>query len=332
MRIAPFLLISTMLAGCGSAAVSTPPPAVEARPRDWPPYVGPRLRVAVSPFAEEEPNRPQLDAAGFKEIAPLLEEQLVTELVRTGRLTVLERKQLKKVAGEVDLAYGDMAEYFAKSEKVEKGRFLQAQAVFTGAVTEFEPDAAGLSGGVTVGGVGASAGVKTARVGIEVRLVDTTTGKVLQATHAEGTAQRIEGEAGIRYLGIQIGGAGYYKTPLGRATRAALDQAVDFILREVGTIAWEAPIVAADAAGRLTVRGGADVNVKKGDAFDVIVPGRQARDAAPARTASAADRVWGRLVIDDVQAETSTGHLLDGRPTPPQGAVIRQPARPATAR
>src|SRR5512140_871281 len=157
-RVASLSLVC--LLACGG---STPPPVAgpEAKPRDWPAYVGPRLRVAVATFAEEEPNRPQLEQAGFKDIAPLLEEQLVTELVRSGRVTVLERKQLKKVAGEVDLAYGDMAEYFAKTEKVEKGKFLQAQAMFTGAVTEFEPDAAGMSAGASLAGIGASAGMKT---------------------------------------------------------------------------------------------------------------------------------------------------------------------------
>lgn len=322
-RLVPFGLVISLLA-CGGTSAPPPVPAPEAKAKVWPAYVGPRLRVAVATFAEEEPNKPQLDQSGFKDIAPLLEEQLVTELVRTGRVTVLERKQLKKVAGEVDLAHGEMAEYFAKSEKVEKGKFLQAQAMFAGAVTEFEPDAAGLSGGVTVAGVGASAGYKTARVGIEVRLVDVTTGRVIEATHAEGTATRLEGEAGISYMGIKVGGGGYYKTPLGRATRAALDEAVQFILDKVGRIPWEAPIVASDPSGKVTIKGGADINLQRGDAFDVVLRARELLDADSGKSLGFVEDLWGKVIIDEVQPEVSLGHIVEGR-RPPPAAVIRQP-------
>ncbi len=319
---------------CGGSSAPSPqaaPPAVtgapvdvpEATPREYARHVGPKLRVAVTPFTEELPNQPQLAQAGFREIAPVLEEQLVTELVRTGRVTVLERKRLKKIAGEVDLGHGEMAEYFAKSEKVEKGKFLMAQAMFTGAVTEFEPDAAGLSGGVSVAGIGAEASKKTARVGIELRLVDTETGRIIEATHAEGTADRIEGEVSVSYLGIKIGGGGYYKTPLGRATRDALDKAVDFILAKLGDIPWQARIVGVEAPGKVMIRGGADIGLTAGDVFEVVVRARELLDPDNGNTLGFVEAVFGKLQVDEVQAEVSVGHMLDGQRLPPLNAVIR---------
>ena len=317
------LLALACVAGSLSCGSPPPPPPPEAAPRDYPRAMGPRLRVSVANFPDEEPNLPDLQQLGFKEIGPLLEEQLVTELVRTGRVTVLERKQLKKVAGEIDLGYGEMSEYFAKSEKVEKGKFLMAQAMFTGAVTIFEPDAEGFQGGVSVQGIGGSLGMKTARVGIDVRLVDVKTAKVIEATHAEGTASRMEGEAGISYLGIKIGGGGYYKTPLGRATRAALNKAVDFILAKVGDVPWEARIVSVEPPAKVVVKGGEDINLQPGDTFDVLVRAKELFDADSGTSLGFVEQPWGTVQIDEVQPEVSLGHMLEGKRVPPLNAVIR---------
>jgi outer membrane protein OmpA-like peptidoglycan-associated protein/curli biogenesis system outer membrane secretion channel CsgG len=320
------LVVLVLVAGCAGTKPAAPPPPPEAPARAYPDYAGPRLRVSIAGFADEEPNKPQLEALGFKDLAPLLEEQIITELVRTNRVTVLERKQLKKVAGEIDLGYGDMAQYFAKSEKVEKGKFLMAQAMFTGAITEFEPDAEGFSAGVTVASIGAKASAKVARVGIEVRLVDVQSGAVLESTHAEGTASRIEGEAGISYLGIKIGGGGYYKTPLGRATREALGKGIDFILDKIGAIPWEARLVSAEGPERVFVRGGADINLKPGDTFDVVVRANELLDPISGNSLGFAEAIFGRLAITEVQPEISIGRMVDGR-VPPLSAVIRSPGQ-----
>ncbi len=306
-----------------AAPKPTPQVAPEPTPRAYPEHRGPRLRVAIAAFTDNEPNLPQLNAAGMNGIAPLIEEQLVTELVRTGRVTVLERKQLKKVAGEVDLGQGEMAEYFAKSEKIEKGKFLMAQAMFAGAVTEFEPDAEGMHAGVMVSGVGASASANRARVGIEMRLIDTETGKVIEATHAEGTALRVEGEVGIPYIGLQIGAGAFYKTPLGRATREAIDKAIDFILAKLGPIPWEAPIVSVESPSRVILRGGNDINLQPNDVFDVIVRSREVVDPETGDHLSWVEVPWGRIKIIEVQPELSIGEMQDGAKTPPLKAVIR---------
>ena len=93
-------------------------------------YNGPKIRVAVGEFKELEGAEELFENMEW-EVAPSLTDQITTALVQSGRVAVLERQQIKKVTGNLDLE-GNLGKYFDKKTTAKKGKLLGAQAVLLG--------------------------------------------------------------------------------------------------------------------------------------------------------------------------------------------------------
>ena len=110
-----------------------------------------------------------------------------------------------------------------------------------GAVTEFEGNSGGTQGGLSgiIGGTfgailgGISGGVRKAHIAIDVRIIDAKTSRILAATSVEGEATDVNmgGALGGAFGGGALGGAlgGWKNTPIEKALRICIQQAVDFI-------------------------------------------------------------------------------------------------------
>lgn len=115
------------------------------------------------------------------------------------------------------------------------GQIEGAELLVTGAVTEFEPGTSGIGGGIgggswegVVGGV--LHGIRKFHIAIDVRVIDTRTSRLVAATSVEGTATDFN--LGGLAVGSHVGGGlgGYSKTPMEKAVRVALSEAVNFIV------------------------------------------------------------------------------------------------------
>ena len=179
-----------LLTGCPPGnqdkPVTSVSPAAQTASRVYAKYTGPKKRVAVSQFSAKGDFVAQY---GGYDIGGGLAAQLMTELVKTGRFVVVERTDLSSVLREQKLG----ATKLTNSETAAKlGQLTGAQLLVRGAVTEFSPRSEG--GGINLGGgfgtLGGLLGVssETAHVGIDLRLIDTTTGEIVKATNAVGEA------------------------------------------------------------------------------------------------------------------------------------------------
>ncbi|MGB0646909.1 MAG: CsgG/HfaB family protein, partial [Bradymonadia bacterium] len=151
-------------------------------------YNGPKIRVAVGEIKELEAALELYKELGWSGIGPSLTDQITTGLVNTGRVAVLERQQINKVIGNLKLEKESAsAKYFNQATTKKTGKLLGAQAILIGAVTEFEPDVSGADGGLNLGQLG---GLRyhtdKAVVGVDVRLVDQESGKILAAANGKG--------------------------------------------------------------------------------------------------------------------------------------------------
>ena len=76
-------------------------------------------------------------------------------------------------------------------------------------------------------------GVKNAHMAIDVRAVDTSTGRVLFATRVEGAASDYRTEVATRIGGgrttMPIALGTYNNTPMEKAIRVCIDKAVDYL-------------------------------------------------------------------------------------------------------
>ena len=232
-RPALFPLILLFLAGCStmeSTIQSQPTAHVESTvPQTLPPYSGPKARIAVA--------RMNVTAAkGNSAIGDGLRDMLVTTLMETNRFTVVERQDLNAILGEQELSASGAV---SQAARVKRGQIKGADLLVVGTVSEFEPHASGMGGGVggggwggvVLGGIGAM--TKKAHIGIDVRIIDAVTSEVIAAKH-------VVGEARDNALGALVGapvgggalGAGlgmYANTPTEKAVRVCIGEAVSFI-------------------------------------------------------------------------------------------------------
>lgn len=318
------LLGALALTGCGASPTGIPTPT-QTQKRVTIAQEGPKLRVAVGEFGVDPAVQAVLTEMKWEGITPLIAEQVVTGLTQSGRVAVLERSQLDKLIKNMKVETdSDTAEYFDQSTTAEKGKFLGAQVVFVGAITEVEPNVSGSSSGINVESLGnAKFHTDKAVVGIDVRLVDQETGRVLHAAHAQGVVSTEKFEGQLSYLNVDVGGQSWSKTPLGIATREAANDAIAQLTTAMKTIPWEAPVVGAQGE-KLFIGAGLNANLKKGDRFTLMSRGEAITDME-GNVIGYDERDIGQVEVQSVQDKMSvaTVNLTEEAAAPKRGDVVR---------
>ena len=195
-------------------------------------YNGPKARIAVARFENKTANARRWYSPA---IGDGMADMLTTALVNSGRYIVLERESLDTVLSEQDLgASGRIREDTAAAI----GEIEGAELLVVAAVTEFDGNSGGTrAGGGGIGGqiFGAIAGgSRKAHMAIDLRVVDSTTSRILAATSVEGEAQDFDiGGALAGYTGsVGLGGSlsTWENTPREKALRQVIGAAVDYVI------------------------------------------------------------------------------------------------------
>lgn len=208
------LALSVLAAGCvGSSATvvnssSNAPTIAQAQME---PYNGPKQRIAVTGFDFRA-------GQGSREIGQGMTDMLTDSLFNTGRFIVVERERLGDVTAEQDLSNSSR---FKKDTAAPIGQLEGAQLLIRGSITTFEPNCSG--GSIII------ASTKEACVGINIRILDAATGRVVNATTVQGTSSK--GSVGLIFTGgsMPIGLGAYKNTPMEQAIRQSIEAAVQFI-------------------------------------------------------------------------------------------------------
>lgn len=191
--------------------------------------IGPKARVAVTRFEDKT-------AKGYRAIGDGMAEMLANALFATNRFIVLERQAIGDVLSEQDLgASGRVKRETAPSI----GEIEGADLLIMGTITEFEPGTSGAGGGLggliplpgrRIGIGGIAGGIKTSHVAMIIKVIDAKTGRRLASEQVEGKATDIGGLAGM--AGGPLAGAfgAYSKTPMEKAVRVAIEEAVRLII------------------------------------------------------------------------------------------------------
>ena len=198
--------------------------------------MGPKARVAVTRFENKS-------AKGGGEIGTGMSEMLANGLFATNRFIVLEREAIGDVLMEQDFgASGRMKQETAPTI----GEIEGADLLIMGTITEFEPGTSGAGGekessfklpgrvrrdvGDVLGSVRVGGGVRKSHIALVVKVVDAKTGRRLASEQVEGTATDIEGMSGLSGGVLSGSFSGYSKTPMEKAIRICIDEAVKLIL------------------------------------------------------------------------------------------------------
>jgi len=148
-----------------------------------------------------------------------LSDMLAAELVSTRAFTVLERKELDAVLGEQDLSATDRV---SEATKVKMKQLKGAQYLIAGTVSAYEEHVKGGGAGVRLGPVSLGGSKEKAYIAVDVKVVDSETGEIVDARTIEATAKGSALSAGLSIRNFSLEGVGYDKTPAGKAIRACI--------------------------------------------------------------------------------------------------------------
>ncbi|MCD6310123.1 MAG: hypothetical protein J7M18_05375 [Candidatus Eremiobacteraeota bacterium] len=236
-------------------------------------------------------------------VGDVLSEMVITALVKTGKYIVLERSEIHKVLREQDL--GSSGAVTAETA-VKAGKLLGAQVVVTGTITEYTWFSSG--GGIIIKGIGL--GSKNAKLTIDLRLVDTTTGEIITAESASGTSTSTALGAGAYVDDIWIAGGFGKNDPMGKAVRDAVGKIVEIISKKTGDIPWQARIVKRDGE-KIYMNIGKNGNIRPDEVFTVYSRGEELIDPETGLSLGAEEKQIGRIRITDVKEKYSIGKIID---------------------
>jgi len=203
--------------------------------------MGAKARVAVNKFVDKSAK-----GRSTGQIGDGMAEMLSNALFASNRFIVLERGSLKDVMREQDLGASGRVR---QDTAAPIGELEGADLLIQGTITEFEPGTSGAGGGVggwipgRLGGVigGIAGGVRTSHVAMIVKVIDTKTGRVLASEQVEGKATDIGGVAGLGGGGLAGAFGAYSKTPMEKAIRVSIEEAVKLIVAKTPPEYYRAP-------------------------------------------------------------------------------------------
>ncbi|MFH1653191.1 MAG: CsgG/HfaB family protein [Pseudomonadota bacterium] len=279
----------------------------------------PKMRVAVSNFGATDRFA---SVYGGWNIGGGLAAQLVTELIKTNRVVVVERAILSKVLIEQELGESRL---LTPMTKTPAGHLLGVDYLIVGEVTEFDEKQVGAGMAAGFLGVKASGEISAAHVGMDIRLVDTRTGEILYSHRAQGKAWEKAIGAKVDYKIIDFGGDAFHKTPLGMATRRAIDNAVEFILgiieKQVEDFSWLGLVIEADNSN-LYFNVGRGKNVYPGDRFKITTVQKVLTDPETNQVIGIVEKDLGMAQAVQVERKYTKAKILGGF-RPNKGDIVR---------
>ena len=283
-----FLLIPALLLALSAGAALPTANAQAAAPR--------RPRIAVMDFDYATVHTYSAAIFGSDvDIGKGIADLLVTDLVKDGSYSIIERKALDKIMTEQNFSNSQRAD---PTSAAKIGKLLGVDAILVGSITEFgnETKKTGLGGmGGNWGGFGLgglSHSNSKANVGIDARLVNVDTGEILAVAEGAGQSSRSSTSmtgGGGNWHGFGAGNADFgssdfQNTIIGEATKAAVDKLTADLVTDsakvtVLTISVEGLVAAVDGR-QIILNVGAKAGVKVGDTLQVLRVGKEIKDPA----------------------------------------------------
>ena len=276
------------------------------------PEQAPRMTVAVTGFGLKSDF-----AAHYGGSSPDggLAAILTSALEQTDRFLVVDRLGLGDVLAEQELTAAGLV----RSESAATpGQLLGARLLISGNVTEFASDNSGntLSLGATnIGskniGIGLAPTSTKAIVGIDVRVVDATSGEILASFNVTEEAKRSAFGFRINSGDIALGSRSFEKTALGKAARQAIYQVVERVVVASADTAWSGLVVDAED-GDIVINAGNRAGVEVGERYEIYRTTKVLRDPSTGRILGERKKHIGSVEIVETADEMSFAQFIAG--------------------
>ncbi|MBN2416597.1 hypothetical protein JXO52_12190 [bacterium] len=229
----------------------------------------PKKRVAVFTFEDKSQQGYHWWSGGSP--GDGMSDMLITELVKSGKYTVVERGEIDQIMQEQNLG---MSGRVTPESAAQVGKLLGVQLAIMGAVTEFGVSKGGTGGRIQ--GIGLGVQKQEASVGIDVRFVNTTTGEILLAE----SVHKKESKSGLSVSTAEFdfhNQNDFDNSLAGKATRAAIEEIMQLIDKQMDSAVWEGMVLLI-RDGVIYMKPGEDAGVKIGDVFTVYTQGEELID------------------------------------------------------
>jgi curli biogenesis system outer membrane secretion channel CsgG len=252
---------------------------------------------------------------------------LVTDLVKDGTYSIIERKALDKIMAEQNFSNSDRAD---PNSAAKIGRLLGVDAVVVGSITQFGNDnkqqniggGGGALGRFGVGGVGHKS--SKAVVGLSARLVSVDTAEILAVAEGKGESKRegvslLGGGGGWRGFGggnVDFGSSGFQQTIIGESVKQATDGLAAELISSSTKIQTRTisvtGIVAAVDGGSIILNIGSHAGLKVGDQLTVERVTREVKDPATGKVIRRLSSNVGTVAVKDVDEQSAVCTIVNG--------------------
>jgi curli biogenesis system outer membrane secretion channel CsgG len=254
---------------------------------------------------------------------------LITNLVKDGTYSVIERQAINKILAEQNFSNSDRANP-ASAAKI--GKLLGVDAIIVGAITQFGNDDSHTNVGGGGGGFGGfglgKVGIHKSKaiVAINARLVDIDTGEILGVAEGKGDAER-DGASilggggnwhGFGAGGVDFGNSNFQQTIIGEAVKKAVDNLTTDVISDntklqTRTIVVDGLVADVDASGGTVVLNvGAKNGLKVGDQLSVERVTREVKDPATGAVLRRISSPIGVIQVTDVDDNSAVAKIISG--------------------
>jgi hypothetical protein len=143
-----------------------------------------------------------------------------------------------------------------------------------------------------------------ARLVIDSRIYDVRTSQITSSVHGEGSVERSSSQIALDTDVLDVGTEGFDDTPLGEATRAAVQEAVANIVAELGDQPWQGRVVTVRDA-QVYINAGSESGIQVGDILEVFREGEALIDPESGLNLGQIEEKLGRLEVRSVQDKYS---------------------------
>ena len=272
-------------------------------------------------------NVPKMPPGTNVDVGKGISDLLVTDLVKDGTYSVIERKALDKILTEQNFSNSDRAN---ATSAAKIGKLLGVDAIIVGSITQFGNETKNTNIGGTGGGLGGFGiggfGKKKSKaiVAVNARMVDIDSGEILGVADGKGESARESTSllgGGGNWHGFGAGGANFgssdfQQTILGEAVKNAVDQMSTGLVANNTKLQTRtinvSGLVAAVEGGQVILNVGGKAGLKVGDQLNVERVTREIKDPATGQVIRRLASPVGVVKITEVDDISSVAVAVSG--------------------
>lgn len=286
----------------------------------------PRIAILDFDYATVQTNSAAIFGTNV-DVGRGITDLFVTDLVKNGTFSIIERKALDKVMSEQNFSNSNRAD---PNSAAKIGKLLGVDAIVEGSITEFgnETKKTNLGGGgggwngFGLGGFGHSN--SKANVGITARLINIDTGEIMAV--AEGTGQSSRSSTSMLGGGgdwhgfgggnADFGSSDFQNTIIGEATKQAVDKLTADLVSSAGKVSVRTiqvdGLVAAVDGGQVILNVGRKAGVNVGDQLEVVRVTQVIKDPATGQVIRRMTSTVGVVKATDVDDASAVCSVVSG--------------------